>query len=50
MATTEVFALPDKNIIPDDNLIFSIISDKKPVWQAIKPRSYTELAWRFFTT
>jgi hypothetical protein len=53
MATTEVFALPDKNIIPDDNLIFSIIGDKKPVWQAIMTHVHenykeTNGEWRFY--
>jgi len=53
MAIAEVFALPDKNIIPDDNLIFSIIGDKKPVWQAIMNHvheNYKEAngEWRFY--
>ena len=53
MATAEVFALPDKNIIPDDNLIFSILGDKKPVWQTIMNHvheNYKEAngEWRFY--
>jgi len=35
MSEKEVFALSDKNIVPDDKLIFSHIGDHKKEWQSI---------------
>ncbi len=35
MFEKEVFILPDKNVVPDDKLIFSIIGGRKKQWQSI---------------
>jgi hypothetical protein len=35
MENKEVLMLPDKNVVPDDNLIFSLIGDRKNQWQEI---------------
>jgi hypothetical protein len=35
MAEKEILVLSDKNVIPDDKLIFSIIGEKKKQWQSI---------------
>ncbi len=38
MAEKEIYALPDKSVIPDDDLIFSLIGEKKVFWQEIMSR------------
>ena len=53
MAEGEVLALPDKNVIPDDNLIFSHIGEMKPVWIALMDHVHdnykdTRGEWRYY--
>ena len=53
MAEAEELVLKDKNVHPDDKMIFSIIGDKKPVWQAIMSHmheNYKDISeeWRFY--
>lgn len=44
----EIFAFPDPSIPPDDELIFSIIGEKKRFWQKILQRvseSHKDISW-----
>jgi len=53
MAEKEKLALGDKNIVPDDNLIFSIIGTRKSQWQEIMEfarTNYRDMTgeWRYY--
>ena len=53
MAEGEVLVLSDRNMVPDDNLIFSHIGGMKPVWIAIMDHvrdNYkdTHGEWRYY--
>lgn len=53
MAEAEKFVLDDKNVIPDDDLIFAIIGNKKVYWHKIMSYlldNYRESSggWRYY--
>ncbi len=53
MAGTQELVLGDKNISPDEELIFSILGDKKIVWQKIIAYTHenykdVEEVWRYY--
>jgi hypothetical protein len=48
MAENEVLAFPDKSIVPTDELIFSIIGERKELWQWILKsvsEKYKDVSW-----
>ena len=53
MAEKENLMLTDKQIIPDDDLIFSIIGDKKNLWNRIMTHTHSNFEntageWRYY--
>jgi hypothetical protein len=53
MAEKEILVLGDKNIVPDDNLIFSKIGERKSQWQEIMEYArgnYPDVTeeWRYY--
>lgn len=49
MADKEIYALSDRNIVPDDTLVFSLIGDaRKMLWQDILngiTSNYSDISW-----
>ena len=48
MSAKEIFALPDKTNVPTDDLIFSLIGERKLLWQKILTtvsEKYQNISW-----